>query len=447
MKLFDKAADRIYVLMHGINPVLSGRVRNDLEQIHPGENPEEVCRVYYVAKLKKSIIIALGGVVLAICLSVRAQAERIIENGQIKRGNVLEESQTVMVETMLNGQPEQFEIRMSQRQMDEEEAERCYEKFVGELPDLIRGANASLLEVTTDLRLEEMYEGYPFEVEWKSEMSDTVDSHGSVTPKEEDCEVCLKAVITYGEWQWEQFIEVYVLMEKLTEQEQMRRSLEEKLLLSEKDTWTQEYWTLPEGEDGEVFVWERVVEDSSLLLGVIAILVSVVVYLLADKDLHQQIQKRREAMKGEYPDIVHKLVLYLGAGMTLQGSLQRIAAEYEQRKESGLAEDAAYEEILYTCRELRAGVSEATAYERFGKRTGLQEYIRLSTLMSQNLKKGSSSLLPRLAEEADRAMVERIQAGRKLGEEASTKLLLPMIMMLAVVMVMVMLPAFSSMGM
>ena len=67
--------------------------------------------------------------------------------------------------------------------------------------------------------------------------------------------------------------------------------------------------------------------------------------------------------------------------------------------------------------------------------------------MTQNLKKGSASLLPRLHEEAERALMQRIQAGRKLGEEASTKLLIPMVMMLGVVMVMVMLPAFTAMGM
>jgi len=95
---------------------------------------------------------------------------------------------------------------------------------------------------------------------------------------------------------------------------------------------------------------------------------------------------------------------------------------------------------------MKSGVPESNAYERFGLRTGLQEYIRLGTLMAQNLKKGSSSLLERLQEEADRALAVRIQSGRKLGEEASTKLLVPMVMMLGIVMVMVMLPAFNSMG-
>lgn len=104
-----------------------------------------------------------------------------------------------------------------------------------------------------------------------------------------------------------------------------------------------------------------------------------------------------------------------------------------------------YEELLYTCRELHAGTSEGAAYEHFGRRTGLQEYIRLSTLLTQNLKRGNSMLLDRLREEADRAAQERLQQSKKLGEEAGTKLLIPMVMMLAVIMVIIMIPAFSGM--
>ena len=92
----------------------------------------------------------------------------------------------------------------------------------------------------------------------------------------------------------------------------------------------------------------------------------------------------------------------------------------------------------------RSGVSEGRSYEHFGRRTGLQEYVRLSTLLMQNLKRGNSALLERLREEADKAWEEQLQQGRRMGEEAGTKLLVPMVMMLAVVMVMIMVPAFSA---
>ncbi len=105
---------------------------------------------------------------------------------------------------------------------------------------------------------------------------------------------------------------------------------------------------------------------------------------------------------------------------------------------------AGCEEVLYTCRELQAGVAEGAAYEHFGKRTGLREYIRLASLLGQNLKRGSSTLLERLRQEAEKSSEESLLRARKLGEEAGTRLLVPMVLMLAIVMVMIMIPAFGT---
>ncbi len=49
-----------------------------------------------------------------------------------------------------------------------------------------------------------------------------------------------------------------------------------------------------------------------------------------------------------------------------------------------------------------------------------------------------------LTEEARRASQERMDHARKSGEEAGTKLLFPMVMLLAVVMVVIMIPAYMS---
>jgi hypothetical protein len=51
-----------------------------------------------------------------------------------------------------------------------------------------------------------------------------------------------------------------------------------------------------------------------------------------------------------------------------------------------------------------------------------------------------------LAQEADMALEERLSRARRLGEEAGTKLLFPMMLMLVVVMVLILLPAISGFG-
>ena len=99
---------------------------------------------------------------------------------------------------------------------------------------------------------------------------------------------------------------------------------------------------------------------------------------------------------------------------------------------------------MLVCYELQRCKSEREAYDRFGKRCQVQAYMKLSTLLSQNIRKGSNDLLHVLRQEADNAFVERKSLAKKLGEEAGTNLLLPMMMMLCLVMVIIMIPACFS---
>ena len=84
------------------------------------------------------------------------------------------------------------------------------------------------------------------------------------------------------------------------------------------------------------------------------------------------------------------------------------------------------------------------AYRRFGERCGQAKYKTFATLLIQNLQKGSRQMADMLERESTEAWEERKRKARVLGEAAATKLLVPMIMMLIVVMAIVMIPAFMS---
>ena len=71
-------------------------------------------------------------------------------------------------------------------------------------------------------------------------------------------------------------------------------------------------------------------------------------------------------------------------------------------------------------------------------------YTKLAVLLNQNIRKGNNNLQKNLSEEMDKAFEERKNLARKYAEEAGTKLLLPMILILLVVIVMIMYPAFVS---
>jgi hypothetical protein len=100
--------------------------------------------------------------------------------------------------------------------------------------------------------------------------------------------------------------------------------------------------------------------------------------------------------------------------------------------------------MLATTYELKLGVPENKAYEQFGRRTGLIPYIKFSSLISQNLKKGTKGFTELLLHEATQAFENRKESAKRQGEEAGTKLLIPMMLLLVIVFLIIMIPAFMA---
>ena len=117
--------------------------------------------------------------------------------------------------------------------------------------------------------------------------------------------------------------------------------------------------------------------------------------------------------------------------MTVGGAWKRIATVYENKRQiRAVPQMPLYEEMLITCREIEGGISEEQAYERFGERCGERKFRKLGNLLTQNLRKGSRGLTVLLAQEVEESYEERKSEARKYGEEAGTKLLLPMVLMM-----------------
>lgn len=448
LKPFYKIAAYLYKHISIRFPKLfsSRQVETDLAQLNPGEARGCLKTDYYVKKTALSLAVVFAGTLLCGAVRLGAQGEIVLgEEGRVPRGSYGEGTYEITVAADYEGREIILQVPVEYRKLGREETEELFDEFWARLPFLILGGNESLESVNGNLKLERRYEGYPFSVEWSSSNLRLISAEGDVYPEAEPRQVTISALLTYEEYSSEREFTVTVTQPRLSAEEELYRELQNLVFETEEKSREQESFRLPEEFRGEPLGWRQIVEDNSLALWAAAIAVAAAVYLLSDKDLHERLEKRKTAMRREYPELVHKLVLFVGAGMTIRGSFQKMAGDYVEKRKEGGALSSAYEELLYTCRELHSGISEGAAYEHFGRRTGLQEYIRLCTLLTQNLKRGNSMLLDRLKEEADRAAEERLQQSRKLGEEAGTKLLIPMVMMLAVIMVIIMIPAFSGM--
>lgn len=229
----------------------------------------------------------------------------------------------------------------------------------------------------------------------------------------------------------------------LTYEESLKKQLMEEITRLNEEKQDPDKYYLPEMLGEKVIRWKRPGDTTGALLAALCLLGGIVLVLGKEKEKENESKRRMEQMFQDYPNLIMKLTLLVQAGMTVRMAFRKISMDYKGRKKQS-GERYAYEEMLTACYEMERGISEAEAYERFGERCGQVKYKTLSTLLVQNLQKGSQRLLEMLEMESTEAFDDRKRKARVLGEAAATKLLIPMMLMLLIVLAIIMIPAVLS---
>lgn len=297
--------------------------------------------------------------------------------------------------------------------------------------------------VEEDLNLWQTLQDGLVEVRWESSCYDLIDGSGHVRNEmtaEEGEVVELKATLICESCQKLLLYPVRVVPKDRGMSARLARETARQLLEEETEEES-EVFILPEEFEGQPLSWQLAYPSYGgwILLGTLA--GCAVLNLAFEKDLGKEGEKRREKLLFLYPSFLTRLTLLAGTGMPVRTVFARMARE-------GAGENAlsVYEEVLRTCREMESGTTELQAYENFGRRCRLSQYKKCASLLSQNVRKGTGGLLEALNQEAVNAFEERKALARRKGEEAQTRLLVPMLMMLVVVMILIMVPACFSFG-
>ena len=416
-----------------------------LKTLQPSASASVQIREYYLSQYSMILTVLFAGVL--ICSAAWWSAHNsplLLEGSYIWRNTYGKGDIPIELIAQIEGEEEIFQYVVAERKYTKDEAEALYQSAIELLPGIICGPNDSLDDVRYDLNLVTRIDGYPFDVSWESSSYALVNTDGTVNNKElqESIIVMLTAGFRYDQWSWEHQMYVQVSPKIYTYREILRSRIEELLHIQEEQTGSTEVMVLPDSVESEPIIWKEIIKDSSGYLLMLVILAAGFLYFGAGRDLDRKLEHRKKELLLDYPEIVNKLSLYMGAGMTIRNAFVKMGEDYKKQQKE--RRRYVYEEILITCNELQSGRSENEAYDHFGKRCQVPVYMKLSTLLSQNLRKGSNDLLYMLRQEADNAFAERKNLAKKLGEEAGTKLLLPMMMMLCIVMVIIMIPAYFS---
>lgn len=440
---FDKAAEYLFRRLYKKKAFGGKQVSRNLALLNPSRQGEEQ---YYLKKIRRLLLMLFLGNFLASVFGISSQCDSSLIDGKYIERNPFglgskEAALQAQIETGETKEEQEFLITVEERKFEAEMVEKMSDKVKEILPEVILGENSSLEEVRKDLYLPKQIQDYPFHIAWESDDYSLVYCDGSVINEdvEEGRVVNLTAILSYEDFSEEYVFPIHIFPPWKTEAESIQEKIYGAIEQAQKTSRKKGQLTLPDKVDEMQIKWSERKEDSSRYLFLLAGIASIAVYLLQDKDLQERVEARNRQMLLDYPGIITKLVLYMGAGMTMRNAFRKIAGSQAAGKQKYI-----YEEMRITCYELDSGISESIAYENFGRRCRLIPYTRLSGLLVQNLKKGSSSILEALRKEADTAFEERKNMAKKLGEEAGTKLLLPMILMLGIVMLLIIVPAYFS---
>ena len=404
------------------------------------------------AKMQKEIIlIAVVTLIIAGLYGFMYCMETSVTQQDLKRPDYSEdERQLSFTVTDQDGKEINTDIIIAPLEYSEENIEQAFDEAVEALDTAMLKDNPDLDNITCDLNLPSYLEWYPFSIQWFCEDYDVVDYNGKVNnagfSDGGEKEVFLYAVLKYQGWIREKEYKITVKQPDYSDESVREKRLKALIDEAAQTGLNEEYVHLPEEIDGKQVSYEKKPDWNSVLVIILLGFAAVATVILGDKKKKENAaNKRAKELKRDYSEMIHKLALLMGAGMTVRMAWEHIVKDYREKlKGKRIQKKYVYEEMTETYYQLNSGVSEINAYTQFGARCDTKEYLKFSSLIVQNLRKGSKEIVKLLELEAIDAFEERKNMAKKYGEEAGTKMLFPMIVMLVVVMGIIMLPAVMA---
>ncbi len=344
---------------------------------------------------------------------------------------------------------------------DEERIEAMLDRVGEEIWDYVLWENEDEDRVTKKLRFPQHFLSEQVRIYWTFSDTELVTSDGRVASERlyKKAEVNITAHVSYYEGSRDFNCRFTIC--PASEESRNLAGIEQKTADLAGNDYEKEV-ELPDSFEGESLSFSIKKDDNSVLIFGLGVFAALLMLPYGLQNKKKKLKERNDQLICDYPELVSKLSLLLSSGLGIRVAFCRIVSDYEKRKMrqnialrhsiiSGRTKKSRkddrrylYEEMIRTRNEMALGVSETEAYENFGRRCKNMYYIRLASLLCRNVKKGAESIIPALRQEINEAARERQARIRKKGEETGMKLLLPMAGMFALILAVILVPAFMT---
>lgn len=242
-------------------------------------------------------------------------------------------------------------------------------------------------------------------------------------------------------------IYVGIVPRALSRYESLLLQLQQAITTEDEGSLGENMLSLPTEIDGQRIYYSEHEDRSYLLLPLLGVIAAMAIYMSQGQARRTEKKQRESLLMLDYSELVSKLMVYIGAGLTVRNALETISQHFDALIARGIKEDRPlYQELRTMVIQFRRNMPESEIYLSFGRRVNLKPYTKLVSLIEQNRMNGARNLRAMLELEMEDAFEQRKTTARRLGEEAGTKLLLPLFIMLGIVMIIVIVPAMSALG-
>lgn len=242
-------------------------------------------------------------------------------------------------------------------------------------------------------------------------------------------------------------IYVGIVPRELSRYESLLLQLQQAITAEDEGSLGENMLSLPTEIDGQRIFYSEHEDRSYLLLPLLGVIAAMAIYMRQGQARRTEKKQREALLMLDYSELVSKLMVYIGAGLTVRNALETISQHFDALIARGIKADRPlYQELRTMVIQFRRNMPESEIYLSFGRRVNLKPYTKLVSLIEQNRMNGARNLRAMLELEMEDAFEQRKTTARRLGEEAGTKLLLPLFIMLGIVMIIVIVPAMSALG-
>ncbi|WP_330948632.1 type II secretion system F family protein [Virgibacillus sp. MG-45] len=155
--------------------------------------------------------------------------------------------------------------------------------------------------------------------------------------------------------------------------------------------------------------------------------------------LSNQEKERKEKILIELPEVVNKLILLVNAGETVQQALVKCVTTASDLKSPLIME------LSETVNKMVSNEPFHQVLNDLSKKCGIQEISIFTTTILLNYRKGGNDLILALRELSHELWEKRKTLSKTKGEEASSKLVFPLVLIFIAVMIIVGYPALTIM--